>query len=190
MNVDPELEAIGIESTVVDGSTIVRVPSQLTLGCMGAAIGVAILCGVVLGGVAWLIGWRDGTISWITAIATAMVAGLLLWFVLKFTPQSFRIRIDDRRRQLCIQQHSHWPASEFAFDEVESIGVDWSRPHGQRASKDAPITYISIGLKRPQSRNFASIDPGGWRPEQRRAFAIWLHKRIAPNARLGQLDAE
>ena len=145
---DSELSGIGIESAVADGITTIHIPGQYFLGCLPWTFGLGCVAGAIIGAAPLLFGATPATVIWTASTVALFVFLMLSGMALKFISRAYKIIVDDRCKRVSIGRHGLYPASEFAFDEVETIGVDWNRGHGQRAAKDAPISHVSIRLKR------------------------------------------
>lgn len=186
-SIDPSpLIDAGIE--VVRKGQCLRIGVQSTwdVGCMSGLLVFALIVGILGAVVAWLFGAAFTTNLTIGLVVGGVAVLGLGWLGFRHVHPVW-LTVDPEARTMVIPAHSFGPREEFSWSDVESIGVDWSRGHGQRAAPDAPITHIGMTLACQDLG--PSINPR-LRPEQSRVLVQWMHRELFPGATLGQLDPD
>jgi hypothetical protein len=188
-----ELSDAGIRIAVRGNQGTIHIPADLS--CLGLLFALAAIVAAIVAAAVALAFRVSPAIAVLLAAIILAVPLVIAAYMRSWRP--FHLTVDLDTGDVVIPPHGVADRGfQFNRRDVVSVGVDWLRSHGERASADAPISSIAFRLAtaepceewdRPQA--FCVLSSlGGTRA---RVLAEWLYRHVVPpEARRFPLDPD
>lgn len=172
------LRSLGLRLHVTSRGADGAIRFPVNLGCL-LWLTVPVFLAVTL--VAWWFSLGPVGICVLGALALSAAAALCALNRSWWMP--FAVRINFDTGELSIPDN--YPGTQRQFDraDIQTVGVEWYRNHGEWAPPDAEIGYLvgSLRQTRGDLHLHFGIPLGNLAPTQRRQFAVWFYQHVAPS---------